>query len=128
MGEVAASFALLGFFAFFFFFFLAAAETDGAVAVAASSSPANGGDGGGVKIWTGSAAVQESVSEVEVIGWENEAEVWGVFSAKLEENARWTDLDTGSRASSSLPSDPPHHAPHVYSEREWRQSLHTQGT
>jgi len=74
-GEVAASFALLGFFAFFFFFFLAAAEMDGGVAVAVSSSPASGGDGGGVNIWTGSAAVQESVSEVKVIGWVNEAEV-----------------------------------------------------
>ena len=64
IGEVAASFALLGFFASFFFFFLTEAETDGTVAVALSSSPASGGDGEGIKIWTGSAVVQESVSEV----------------------------------------------------------------
>ena len=85
-GEVAASFALLGFFAFFFFFFFAAAEMDGAVAVAVSSSLASGGDGGGVKIWTGSAAVQESVSEVEVIGRKNEAEVKRALAGKSEEN------------------------------------------
>jgi hypothetical protein len=87
-GEVVASFDLLGFFAFFFFFFLAAAEMDGAVAVAVSSSPASGGDGGGVKIWTGSAAAQESVSEVEVMGWKNEAEVTRVFVGTFEENQR----------------------------------------
>ena len=100
-GEVAASFALLGFFAFFFFFFLAAAEMDVVVAVAVSSSPASGGDGGGVKIWTGSAAVQESVSEVEVIGWKNKAEVRRVFAGKSEEK-----FGPGCRASSSLLSDP----------------------
>lgn len=49
-GEVAASFALLGFFAFFFFFFLAAADVVGAVAAAISLSPASDGDGGGVRI------------------------------------------------------------------------------
>jgi len=79
MGEVAASFALLDFFPFFFFFFLAAAEVDGAAAVVAGSSSASGGDGGGVKTWTGSAAAQESVSEVEVIRWKSEGELRGIF-------------------------------------------------
>lgn len=69
---MAASFALLDFFAFFFFFFFAAVEVDGAAAAVVVSSSASGGDGGGVRIWTGSAAVQESVSEVEAMGWEGE--------------------------------------------------------
>jgi len=116
--EVAVSFALLDFFAFFFFFFLAAAEVDGAIAVAvASPPPASGGDGGGVKVWTGSAAVQESVSEVEVIGWKVETEVRGIFPGRFQEIVGQTDLDTGV-----LAPPPPrrlthaHHAPHVYSE------------
>ena len=81
-GEVGASFALLDFFPFFFFFFLAMAEVGRTVAVAGSSS-ASGGDGGGVKTWTGSAAAQESVSEVEVIRWGCETVVRGVFARKV---------------------------------------------
>ena len=102
MGEVAVSFALLDFFPFFFFFFLTAAEVDGAAAVVAGPSSASGGDGGGVKTWTGSAAAQESVSEVEVIRWKSEEEF---SSGKIEESGReriWT---------LTLALSPPHCSP-----------------
>ena len=72
-GEVVASLALFDFLDFFFFFFFVAVEAVEGVTVVGSSS-ASGGDGGGVKIWTGSAAVQESVSEVEVMEWRSQAE------------------------------------------------------
>ena len=99
---MAASFALLDFLAFFFFFFLAAVEVDGAVAVAVASS-ASGGDGGGVKTWTGSAAVQESVSEVEVMGWKVKPMKPSQSRGQgLQENERRTNLATYRvRASSS---------------------------
>lgn len=55
--DVGVSFVLLDFLAFFFFFFFAEAEVGGGGAVVAASSSASCGDGGGVKVWTGSAAV-----------------------------------------------------------------------
>lgn len=60
---------MLDFLDFFFFFFFAAAGVGGGVAVVVASSSTSSGDGGGVRIWTGSAAVEESVSEVEVMRW-----------------------------------------------------------
>lgn len=68
------SLGLLDFLDFFFFFFFVEAEVDGGAAVVVASSSASGGDGGGVKVWTGSVAVQESVSEVEVM--EERKESW----------------------------------------------------
>ena len=65
--EGGTSFVLLDFLDFFFFFFFAEVEVDGGVTVLVASSPASGGDCKGVKVWAGSAAVQESVSEVEVM-------------------------------------------------------------
>jgi hypothetical protein len=72
---------LLDFLDFFFFFFFAAAGVGGGVAVVVASSSTSGGDGGGVRIWTGSAAVEESVSEVKVM-----VKPRAVFPRGFEEN------------------------------------------
>ena len=66
--EDPASFVLLDFLDFFFFFFFVITEVGGDVTRDIAPSPGNGGDGGGVKIWTGFTVVEESVSEVAVMG------------------------------------------------------------
>ena len=114
-GVVVASFALLDFLAFFFFFFLAVAEVDGAAVVVAALSSASGGDGGGVKTWTGSAAVQESVSEVEVMGWEVRLSSRKVSGKRAADNFG-RRLPRFHFATQRSTFNPRHHASHVYSE------------